>query len=511
MAFRQNQFFNNPQFGAAAANLSALFAPPSGADAANWATAGAAREEAARLAQFFQTAQDPNADWSTLDRLGIGAGVFNPSQSFRAVDQSNATQRYGYDRTFDASTQNNIRDNARALQERELMEAATTQRQMAEPLILDENQAAFLPAQTQAATGLDPRLSGNINVGQDELTQTIMGETIAGPRSPLSETQWNAAQNERLRQTGALTDDMLIDTIIGARTPVEAIGADGPVFMSPGAAVRTAARPYDAPSSGSVKMYQTSSGQRGRTTDGMTDLVTGEPIPADAMVGSVSDTSETFGDSEISKARGNLLTRRAGLESMPRQVATLDEQLARADAAQAIGIVGSSTRILNDLATQAGATLDALGVTAPDSLRDVQRYQNSFRAMGVQNAELQSGLLDLAYATAQSREPGRLTEADIDRALRTIGGNLQDPIAMRQVLRGAVDRATMDYRATEDTFMDAYGDALNLRPAEFPELPPMAPPVQPEDRRDATGVPGGNSQPATIETQGGAVTIRRID
>lgn len=127
MPIQSNRYYNNPQFAQAAANLSSLFAPPSGADAANWANAAATRAEAARLAQFFELSQDPNADWSVLDRTFVGVGGA-PNQTLEAVDRNNATQRYGYDRTFDASTQNNIRDNQRALTEREIIEAAELER-----------------------------------------------------------------------------------------------------------------------------------------------------------------------------------------------------------------------------------------------------------------------------------------------------------------------------------------------------------------------------------------------
>jgi hypothetical protein len=137
------------------------------------------------------------------------------------------------------------------------------------------------------------------------------------------------------------------------------------------------------------------------------------------------------------------------------------------------------------------ADLAGAGIDAPEGLRDVRLYQDTFRALGVQNAELQSALLDLAYATATAREPGKLTDADVQRAMQTLGANLQDPQAMRQVLRGAVKRSRMDYDAQERTYMGAFGDNLNLTPARFREIPPLdgAAPAggAPQTQQDADG------------------------
>jgi len=67
---------------------------------------------------------------------------------------------------------------------------------------------------------------------------------------------------------------------------------------------------------GAVKMYRTSQGQVGRTSDGILDLVTGALIPADAVVGSINDTAGGFQGGELSKARQDIATRRYGVASM---------------------------------------------------------------------------------------------------------------------------------------------------------------------------------------------------
>jgi len=115
MPIRSSGYYNNPQFAQAANNLMQLFAPPSGADAAGWATADATRAKEARLHDFYTHITDPNVPLQTADRYGIGAGAYAPTSSVYAVDQGNLTTRRGQDVTAATSRANNTADNARAL------------------------------------------------------------------------------------------------------------------------------------------------------------------------------------------------------------------------------------------------------------------------------------------------------------------------------------------------------------------------------------------------------------
>lgn len=113
---KTSPFFNSPQFAQAANNLASLFEPPSGADAAGWATAKAKTAEADRLKQLFDYRNDPNFDQQAFDRGNIATGNYAPSQSYYSVDQGNATTRRGQDVTAATSRANNTDDNTRALQ-----------------------------------------------------------------------------------------------------------------------------------------------------------------------------------------------------------------------------------------------------------------------------------------------------------------------------------------------------------------------------------------------------------
>ncbi|GGE19981.1 hypothetical protein GCM10011390_44060 [Aureimonas endophytica] len=229
-------FYSNAALGRGFENIAAMFAPPSGQDAAAWAAANAKNAEAKRAAALYDYAQSADYDQVKADRMGVLAGLYSPNQSYYAVDQNNATtqrgqnldsadRRYGVDVGARTSLANNQADNERALQDRAIQERGALARLYASPIKLGQGETAILPNQTAAATGLNGRLEGH--------------------DKPLSETEWRAAQNERLRQSGQLTDRDLLDVIMGEKTPVEAIGPDGrtPTFMSPGAAVRTGAQP----------------------------------------------------------------------------------------------------------------------------------------------------------------------------------------------------------------------------------------------------------------------------
>lgn len=229
MPIRSNSYYNDPAFAQAASNIASLFAPPSGADAAGWATANAKTAEAKRLAELYAYANDPAFNQSTFDRRNIAVGNYNPTQSYYAQDQNTATSRRGQD--IGAATARRGQD----------VSAATSRANNADTV----------------RGSLIGRLYGPLNEGQTrpELPGDIAGmyglsavPAISGTPKPLSNDQWLASQNDRLLNSGQITDDMLVDALVGKQTPVQAVGADNKgVFMSPGAAVRAGAQPYDKP------------------------------------------------------------------------------------------------------------------------------------------------------------------------------------------------------------------------------------------------------------------------
>ncbi len=94
------------------ANIASLFAPPSAGDAASYAEAGLKNQKREELAKLFDMAQSAEGFNQTIfDRSNIAAGNYNPTQSFYAQDQNNATTQRGQDITSQTSIFNNAADN----------------------------------------------------------------------------------------------------------------------------------------------------------------------------------------------------------------------------------------------------------------------------------------------------------------------------------------------------------------------------------------------------------------
>lgn len=108
MPIKSNRFYNDPGFAQAAANLAGLFEPPSGADAAGWATADAKRAQMNQLAWLFENPDDP-----TASKRSSLTGV-------QGYGQTPEGYRYGIDQTNLTSRENNAADNARALRANQL-------------------------------------------------------------------------------------------------------------------------------------------------------------------------------------------------------------------------------------------------------------------------------------------------------------------------------------------------------------------------------------------------------
>lgn len=234
---KSSQFFNNQQFAQAASNLASLFEPPSGADAAGWATANAKKEAASRLAEYYDYRNNPDFDQQTFDRMGVAAGAYQPNQSYYSVDQDNAAKRYGYATQAATSRANNADDNARALQ----TNSADNSRAL-ETNKLTELGKLYQPLnEGQVRPDLPTDVAGQFGVGHEL-------PAAQGREKARSETEVQGDLVEKMRQAGLITDGMIVDRYVGDKTPVEAIGPDGqPRYMAPGAAVRTGAAPYDAP------------------------------------------------------------------------------------------------------------------------------------------------------------------------------------------------------------------------------------------------------------------------
>lgn len=248
-----NRYYNDPVLGQAFSNLTAAFAPPSAGDLNAYASAKAKREEAARLAQLFDVAQQNGFDQTTFDRMGQAAGQWTPNTGYFGVNSQAETSRA-----------NNAADNARALEVQRAQEAAAMERLGVTDATARRGQdinSADTHYKTQAdflgqrfnspisQGGIVPGVPADVMraLGLPEIDPQVMGPQI-GRNKPMSETEVKGADLADLINRGLISDHDRVNDYLGSQTPVQALGPDGkPRYMAPGEAVREGAQPFVKP------------------------------------------------------------------------------------------------------------------------------------------------------------------------------------------------------------------------------------------------------------------------
>jgi hypothetical protein len=234
-----NAAYHDPNIGIAFNNLAQMFQPPSPQDVVAGADAALKKQKLSELAQMFANAGQPGFNKDAFDQRAVLLGNGSIANGYYGVDQGNATTRRGQDVTAATSTANNLSDN---------------QTRLMLPRYSPVPQGDIIPASTLSS-----------QFGLPELPQ------VNGAPKPLSETEWQAQQDQRLLGTGQLSDQNLVDAIVGKDAPVKAVGGTGKqVYMSPGEAVRT----------GAVVAYPPDTGGLTVTTnpDGTTTVTQGKSL-----------------------------------------------------------------------------------------------------------------------------------------------------------------------------------------------------------------------------------------
>ena len=461
MAVRANRLYNDPALGQAFSNLAAAFAPPSGSDLSGYANAAAKRQEMDQFGRLFDIAQGPDFDRDVFDRMSIAAGRYAPTQSFYKVNTDDATSRRGQDITATTSRSNNAADNERAL-----IEAAM--------------QGAMAPVSQDAARpGFNPQDWGVAGPAVPE---------FAGPRSPLSETEWTAAQNERLRQSGQFTDDMMLDTIMGQRAPVEALGANGqPQFMSPGAAVRAGAQPAPSGQEGARKdAVAVVNGQTVPVTRAPSEMVwrtaDGQPIPPDTSVYSLPQATGTADDigmtgAVTSSVQGRILSTQQTLDTAQQLLGMIQ---ANPSSQGMVGALRSTAQDViqtgNDLGLVLGGGMQQVNEAVRQGLADAG-IQAEFFDPSIPAIEMLTNLLAWQYAKSLSGE--RVSNEQLRAAKEAIGGNgllanRANSTARLSELIGSWERQLNQLQSLQPGF-GIGADALTPSPPT-PPAPPTAPP-----------------------------------
>jgi hypothetical protein len=370
--------YNNPALGQAFENIAGLFAPPSGADSAAWATANAKRAEADRLAQFFQLAQDPNSKWEALDRLGIGAGAYTPNQSMRGVEMDDATKRFGIntasgdnrysvDTTAATSRANNAASVAGDIERQKLNSLAG----MFGPL----SEGQIRPAVPQSigsmyGAGAIPQADGTPKpMSSDEVIGAAMQgmgsgavQGMARDKFAPSETQVMGQEQRALRGSGQITDQMVIDKIMGAPDVTNVVGPDGkPVitttkdalgqepFINAGAQAK--------PTNALAQLQDGSQVPAVQGPDGIwMHAQTGEPLPPNVQIFDIPKPVGTAAELGVGKATNNYVERQIVDTDIARNTAVqLRDMIAKSPASQgAVGWMRGTAQNILQTGTEIG-------------------------------------------------------------------------------------------------------------------------------------------------------------
>lgn len=418
MAIRPNRYYNDPNIGMAFSNLAAMFGPPSGSDAAGWANAQATRQQADNLQFLFDNPMDEH-----FDRRNIATGNYNPMQSFEALRTHDATNRRGQD-----------------------VQAATARRGQDVGFASDMHR---------------PLNPGQVRPGFDGEIAEILGlpaiPEAHGLPAPLTTDQWQAGEAQRLQQSGALTDDMLLAEIMGS-TPIEQVVGEGgqPVygyrhnavgqeaFVNPGSQARPANAMGVLPDGTQVPAIQTSDGRWAHAQ-------TGDVLPENVRIFSTPSPTGTAEEVGVTnRTLGDVESRLMSIDSTVATATRLRDLIASSPSSQ--GIVGATRNTLQNIVQTGGELGRFLGQFESNVLAEVNEAVRN----GLIESELASDLYDpnipaiemltnlLAWQYAKSMAGDRVSNEQLRQAAAHIGGqgllaNQADSTARLNTLIGELE------------------------------------------------------------------------
>jgi hypothetical protein len=308
MPIAQNRF-NDPAIGQAFSNLAGMFAPPSGSDAAGYAEAKSRTAQANRLAEMFSYAHDPNYNHEMADRLGVGAGVYNPNQSYYSVDQTNATSRQNNTADNARAVITNNADNARALDQTRLTNTKDITTSMLAPVTADATR--FVPPTIASMFSVPETQTGVVKVNQGDTATLPGGQVVTGPAKPLDRSQAEA----QILQHLSPIDQRNVAT---QGVPVEsAMGPDGktPQYVSRNDAIDNHMQPYNPNADKSLVEGTANIGGKTvqvfrKPTDTNYATADGTPLPADVQV---FEKAKPTGTNEQLGMKGSEFTAKNGM------------------------------------------------------------------------------------------------------------------------------------------------------------------------------------------------------
>jgi hypothetical protein len=448
-----NRLYNDPALGAAFSNLAAAFAPPSGSDLSGYASAAATKQAAGQLAWLFDHPNDPTASARSA-LTGVQGYGQTPAGFTYATDQGNATQRYGYDKSAEASIINN----------KNTVLGSTISS-------LYDNLA---PGDVRPAVPAD--VAGLVGLPAIDAAQ--------GLPKPLSEAEVKGAILQGMPQPdqrAVVTGDIPVETIMGT---------DGPIIVRRPDAVGK--RPYDKPSGATeTQNYKTTDGKTGTayfdaTTNSWKDTSTQQPLPQGAITfnsslqGGAAETGLAPTTANTSRAQALLATATSS-EDLVNRLETLvkSNPAVTGLAGNVIGFAQDAKQVLAEFMQKFGKGPDA-PITLDDIRGVTDQALNAIGADGPYNpvyAQANAMILELAYQNARLNNGGaEVSRAALDREIEALGqgllGNDQSLQATLTVAKDRIARARLE--ADKLLHPQDTGGALNPAPAPAVSIPPAA-------------------------------------
>ncbi len=502
MPTRYNPYYFDPALGRATQSIAALFAPPSPGDVANIVQAETVRNKDRRAQTAFDAITAPGAGQDVVDRYGIAGGLFAPTQSFFAQGQNDATARRGDDLRL-AGTKYSANASAGAARygaDRSAAAAIEAARLRAEADLRGGQLDNFTDVLVNGL--LKPVGADEVRPGLDDGTAAALNSalgvslpaqaSVAGPRTPLSETQARGRLITDARDNG-LVDDNLLRALAFGDTPVEnVVTPEGPRIATRAAAVGQ--EPFVNPggrAAAEALQYLTPDGRTGTAVfdpnaQTLKDAATGQPLPEGTRTGRIEGGDAT--------AAGLAPTTSNRTEAV-RTLAEVDFGLKRAQDFRRLleqnpGIAGIPGRVrgfAQDVAAGAAEFSQAFG-----SIQNVEEVRALATQLAQRNgydpaiAQAAAMALEMAYYDAKAQDPsGEVNVRELERLLANYDGGIAGNARVLANL-DVLESRLRDRRNIFATTLAEPG-ALGAPP---PAGPP--PPPRPGDVVDGFTFLGGN-------------------
>ena len=329
---------------------------------------------------------------------------------------------------------------------------------------------------------------------------------------------FNRAQEVELEKT-RMNAQKVYDAALATanNTPMNVIGPSGPMVMSRADAIKSGARPvlslsdtqgayaqgvldaanmengpggiatlkpseqkfigaYAADTKPDLFVYDGGTATVDPRTNRPIDAMTNEPLPQGTKLGKVVATS-TDGFSGNSTVDKQLLESRTATDRAVAAIDNLSKMLEQPNADQSTGYVGRAANLYTDIRSQLEAVTRFVGgetvqqaISRPDIANSLnqnmdnlfrnERFNERVRALGIDNAKIQSQVIDLAYMIAKAQDPGgRMSNQDIENASRVVMGSILDPMSGIAVLQDLKGRLAQNQKIFESNLMRLYPQA----------------------------------------------------